>query len=510
MELTAVIDQKVWIPITREREALAKEMYIHHRYEEASCKRCEFKEERPSDACSECASYLGSVQLYAKRKINGKSHIGVPKGNRVKLRSLIGKKTLIVDDLRPAPKMRYKLEFVGQLRPHQIEPIEQVIKARYGVLKAPPRAGKTVMAVAIACKLGLKTLIIAGQSEWLDEFERTFSGNETNEPMSNAPDIEKFMGRRIVGRCSRIEDFEKYDVALATYQTFLSAKGKKLLKQVNDLFGLVIIDEVHEGAANGYAGVLASLKAKYIFGLTGTDDRKDGMYKIVEDIIGPVTATAKVVTLVPTVRIIDTKTTTSYNYKGWTAAMQFLASHEKRNKLIASYAVKDIKNGRSIVIPVLFVAHAEQLAKLINLEFDTPVAEVFSGVNKVKNRKILERARSGETLCIVGIRKKTQTGINVPRWDTLFEVMPISNKPKAEQETSRIRTDVPGKQPPLIRVFTESFPQSRMCLPTLYWKTFVMNKFKMSPETKSAFKQFFGAGRHDPFNEPKLKFDFVV
>jgi hypothetical protein len=91
------------------------------------------------------------------------------------------------------------------------------------------------MAVAISCKLGLKTLILAAQQEWLDEFYRTYCGNEQEEPMTNAPDIEKFEGRVIVrNQCKTLEDFKSADVCLATYQTFLSEGGKAIISEVSE------------------------------------------------------------------------------------------------------------------------------------------------------------------------------------------------------------------------------------------------------------------------------------
>ena len=136
----------------------------------------------------------------------------------------------------------------------------------------------TVMSAAIACKMGLKTLIVASQQEWLDEFYRTFCGNGKNAAMTNAPDIEKFEGRKIVGMCKTVEDFKKYDICLCTYQTFLSKGGRAKLQKIKSLFGLIVYDEVHGVGAEGYTRVALCLNAKHVIGLTGTPDRKDGLF----------------------------------------------------------------------------------------------------------------------------------------------------------------------------------------------------------------------------------------
>lgn len=276
--IKAVLNERFWVPATKASKARAIDMYQRKVYEEASCDKCEFRPDRHTDVCEDCPSYLAEIKLWQSKEVKGKTWIGVPKGNRAKLKKFVNGAKVTVIDKRGTAKMRTPLKFTGSLRSHQKTPISEIISAGYGVLKAPPRAGKTVMAVKIACSLGLKTLILAAQQEWLDEFYRTFCGNETEAPMSNAPDIEKFEGRRIVSMCKTVDDFKNHDVCLATYQTFITPGGKKKLKKVRSMFGLVIVDEVHYGASTEFAKVLLGLNARHPIGLTGTDDRKDGLY----------------------------------------------------------------------------------------------------------------------------------------------------------------------------------------------------------------------------------------
>lgn len=490
--MKAVVNERFWVPLTKSIQTKAKNLYQQKVYDEKSCDRCEFRPDRHTDVCEDCPAYISEIKLWRTIEKGDTTWIGVPRGNRKKLKKLIGEEKPKIVDKRSRAKMRVPLQFTGKLRPHQKKPIAQIIEAGYGVLKAPPRAGKTVMAVKISCAFGMKTLILAAQQEWLDEFYRTFCGDDKHEPMSNAPEIEKFEGRKIVGMCKTVDDFKKYDVCLATYQTFITPGGRKKQKAIKNLFGLIIIDEVHGTAATEYAKVLLGFNARHMIGLTGTDDRKDGLYSITVDIVGPVTAKAVVQTLIPSVHIIPTPASTSHNYKIWTYAMRYLSNHKERNALIVKHAVHDIKAGRSIVIPVSLVKHAKDLADAINKKMGKQVAVAFvsQGLTKDKRRAILEGARSYKIKCIVGIRSLVQTGINVPRWDTLYEVIPISNVPKAMQETSRIRTVEDGKKEPMIKVFLEDFGPSKGCFRTLYWQTFVKEGFKISPQEKERAKLY--------------------
>lgn len=484
--MKAILNERFWLRHTDAREEVARELYQFKTYDEKSCDRCEFRPERHCDVCSDCPAFLGETALWKTMERGNTNWIGVPRGNRAKLKKFVGGDRITIVDRRGNDRMRTPLKFTGKLRDNQKEPIRDAIAAGYGVLKAPPRAGKTVMAAAIACRMGYKTLILAAQQEWLDEFYRTFMGNDSIPAMTNAPEIAQFESMAIVGHCKTVDDFARHDVCLATYQTFITPGGRKKLDAIKSMFGLIVIDEVHGTAATAYARVLLGFNARHMIGLTGTDDRKDGLYKITRDIVGRVTSTAIVQTLVPTLKIVETPASTSHDYKHWTFAMRYLSNHKERNALIVKYAVHDIRAGRSLVIPVTLVAHAKSLADAINKEYgkDVAVAFVSQGLTKVRRAEILEGARSYKIKCVVGIRSLVQTGINVPRWDTLYEVMPISNVPKFTQETSRIRTVQDGKQAPLIRHFLERFGPSTGCFRTCYFQTYVKDNFKMNDLTK--------------------------
>ena len=46
-------------------------------------------------------------------------------------------------------------------------------------------------------------------------------------------------------------------------------------------YGLVIVDECHHVAAYGFEQVMKAIRSKYVYGLTATPTRKDGLHKII-------------------------------------------------------------------------------------------------------------------------------------------------------------------------------------------------------------------------------------
>lgn len=498
--MKAVINERFWVPATQELEERARTLYQFKSYDDRQCDRCELRPTRHCETCDACPAYLGETVLWIRKESSKGEWIGVPKGNRVKLKRFAGG-DIQLEDRRGAARMIHPIQFTGTLREHQTPTVDAIIAAGRGVLLAPPRSGKTTMAVAVACRMRYKTLILAAQQEWLDEFYRTFMGNETLPAMTNAPEIAQFESAPVVGFCRTVEDFERHDVCLSTYQGFISKGGKARLRAVRSLFGLIIVDEVQGTSSTEFARVMLGLNARHVIGLTATPARKDLLYdKVTLDIIGPVKAKSVVETLIPTVKIVETPASTRHNYKLWTYAMRYLATHKERNELIVKHAVHYIRQGRSLVIPVTLVAHGEALAAAINKEYGENVAVSFTsrGLTKARRAEILQGARDYSIKCVVGIRSLVQVGINVPRWDTLFVICPISNVPKAMQETSRIRTVEPGKPPPRIVMFLENFGPSVGAFRTLYWQTFVKEGFTIPEKDRKLAMQYLNNKRKTP------------
>ena len=53
-------------------------------------------------------------------------------------------------------------------------------------------------------------------------------------------------------------------------------------------YGLVLVDECHHSASETIANVLKEVKAKYVYGVTATPKRGDGLEKINYMLIGPI------------------------------------------------------------------------------------------------------------------------------------------------------------------------------------------------------------------------------
>lgn len=469
MSIKAKITDKVWIPLKYVDRDQLDRLYVKDLFNNRMCNVCPHKPDRPCSVCETCSGYLGSYKMYSIKEMAGKEMVGLPVGHKSSLKEIIGNRKVTYIDRRvlPKPIHRFKFHF-KQLFRYQKKAVKIMIRRGYGVLKSAPRTGKTVMASALIALLKTRTLILAHQDDLVKQFYETLFDST----FTNIAKLEEENNWTIVKVGRKISDFSKGTVVITNYQKFISKLGKKRLKKIMRMFGCVIVDETHRGNADGYSRVINSFQSKYRFGLTATPNRKDGKEFLIRHIIGPVVHETSAKPMTPIIKVVNTGVYPNRNYHQWVSAMRFLEKAPGRNELIVKHAVKDMKKGHSIVIPVTFQSHANTLVIMLReaLNEDRDIDD-RSGINKVEKftgkvpkdirEKIRHAAKSGKVRCIVAMRSML-TGVNIPRWSMIYEVIPMNNAPQFEQEIFRVCT-VWEKPQPCVKFFIDDFNISRAC-----------------------------------------------
>lgn len=462
------------------------ERYKFRFYEEKACAQCEFLGERHSDVCDDCGAYKGGAELATQVEINGHQFIKTPMGDRYGLLSFLNDNGIAYDikcHFRDIP-MKRPIKFLGQLYDYQEEVVDTIVKRKRGVVKAPPRSGKTFMSVAAICRIGKKAIIMASQREWLLGFRETFVGSATQEAATDCLPEQ-------IGFAKTVKDFEKYDICLVTPQTFLH--HPEVLDAIRDSASIVFVDEVHGGGAPQYAKTISKLSAKYYIGLSGTPDRKDGRYVLMRNLVGPVIAQPEVPRLRPEIKLVRTQY--SLNVKGqvpWVRLVRSLEKDPKRLKLIAKWAIKDAENGHMVLIPLAQVIPIRALVATINRLAGETIAKEFTGsLTKRQRDETLQEARQYKIKILVGTTKLLSVGTNIPRASALYDVTMSSNHVNAEQRNSRILTPFQDKPQPIIRIFLDDMNVRRNCLAYEYWQI-IKPKFNpiISKTDETALKEY--------------------
>lgn len=460
-----IVSDKLYVPSIDLSEKRVQKEYFKSFFSDFGCKSCDFRPKRPVPECKGCENFNGSYKLANKRVIGNIEYIGLPLGDREQIEE---KMRIDYDDYKFVDKrcrtpFDYKVKIhLGEDRDwfdYQVKTVEKMKKAKYGLFVLPPRSGKSLTALKIAIELGYKVLLIADQYDFLNQFLGDIRES------TNLPALEKKSGKKLFGFIKTKADLKDIQIGIVTYQTFLSEKGRKFLAACNKTFGTIICDEVQATGAPEFADVMNSMKMRYRFGCTGTETRKDGKHIITAMVIGEVKSKIKRAQMTAKLLAIDTKVKSKGVFKGKAGFVflgKMLAKHKKRNDLILDWVMQDLEAGHSIVIPLHFKDHIEEMVKRINDRVGYEVAAAFVGGgtspkrNKERRDWIKEQAGLRKIRVVVGIRKLLQRGINIKPWSCLYYVMPMNNEPNWKQESSRILTPDPAKRTPIIRFFVDS------------------------------------------------------
>lgn len=487
LQNTLVISDKIYTPISLIPNVdSVKEEYTKHFYIDANCRKCEYRIDKrgsqPGPMCESCESHTDVVKLWSRSSFDGCDYLALPLGDKRAYERKTGvlfSEVKIRDERVRAP-FQYPIKFTGKLYDYQQTMVDAWLSKKYGLIEAPPRTGKTLTMLYICLQLGQRVLLLASQHEFLDQFLDHIHGNpkEGIPKCTNLPELEKKYKKKLYGYPKTDEDYENFQFMVSTPNQFYSkTNGDKRFNLVVMNCGTLAMDEVHKCAAHEFARVVSRFPSLYRIGVSATIDRKDGKSVIIRNVIGPVTARSKRESMTPRVYVHETGFVSKRRYAGgpasWVYAMQALSKDKKRNALIVQHVIKDLKNGHNIVIPITFRAHAAELERLINEAWGSRICKTFLGGggarNKLERKDVLTDVKANKVRVTIGMRSLIQLGLNVPSWSSIFEIIPIANKPNLLQETSRIRTPVEGKRTPIIRFFVDeglgqSWGCARQCL----------------------------------------------
>jgi len=393
----------------------------------------------------------------------GEEYVSFERGDLRKIEDIFGR-IVKIKDKRAKPKLKTRIRFLGvlkdkvtreryPLRPEQIKALHKLVDDyMYGILECPPRFGKTITAVALICQTNMKTLILVNQEDLARQFEDRFRS------ATNVGKLEREQGRRILGYATKWKEFQEYDIVIATWQKF-HVNREKLLK-FRDMFGLVIVDEVHRFASECSPSIVDNFNAKYRIGMTATPERKDQRDVIIKNIVGPVTVRGKTKQVPLFVRPVNTKFCPQFGR--WTTYVSKIMKSKTRNNIALDLIEKDVKAGRHVLVVATRVKHMEDIkASLLKRGIPT---DIFRGglANKKLRQQVIADATSGKIKVTVANRQLL-TGIDVPLWDSAHILIPSANPPNYYQEFSRVRTPTPGKKFALIYDYLDAHPASNGC-----------------------------------------------
>ena len=363
---------------------------------------------------------------------------------------------------------KINVDFKGELRPEQDKALKELIRYDNGILHAATAFGKTVVSSAIIAQKKINTLIILESSalieQWKEALEKFLNINE------GLPTYETKTGRvrkrkSLIGTLQGAHDSMTgiIDIAMAGS---LCKKGK-YHKMMNE-YGLVLIDECHHSASETIANVLKEVKAKYVYGVTATPKRGDGLEKINFMLIGPIrySYTAKEKAKEQGIQhLVYPRFTRTVPPRGVITdkmhpneAYEIIHNNDVRDEQI----IEDVKNcvaaGRTPVVLSRYKDHSKKIYERLKSCADH-VFLMTGNNSKKEHRKILEQMHQvdkNESLILIATGSLVGEGFDFPRLDTLFMATPVSFRGVVEQYAGRLNRDYAGKENVIIYDYVDN------------------------------------------------------
>ena len=315
-------------------------------------------------------------------------------------------------------------DFKYKLRPSQHAVYDDLNDS--AIINAWVSWGKTVTALAIANKLGQKTLIVTHTLQLRSQWEK---------------EVKKSLGvaAGVIGS-GRFEI--DAPIVVGNIQTLY-----RRISDIRNAFGTVILDEMHHVSSPTFTRIIDASNARYKIGLTGTMERKDGKHVIFRDYFSDtVFKPPKENYLVPRVDIIMSGIRFSDGaHTPWANRINAIAYNFEYQNQVALLAANYAARGHKVLVVSDRVDFLNNCQRLVG---DNAIC--VTGKIPHEERPAMLKQVFGDIDILFGTQSIFSEGISLDCLSCLILATPVNNEPLLTQLIGRIIRIYEGKQQPII------------------------------------------------------------
>lgn len=325
------------------------------------------------------------------------------------------------------------------IRDYQIDAIHKAIHDQRTLLLSPTASGKSLIIYSVMrhhLDQGRKCIIVVPTVSLVEQLHKDFE------------DYSSANGWKTSKHCQKLysgfsKDFER-DVLLTTWQSIYK-QPTNWFKQFDVIFG----DEAHLFKAKSLTSVMEKMaNVQYRIGTTGTLDNAKVNRLVLEGMFGPVykvittkqlmdsgnVANLKIKCLIMKYDAITRKIRNKNSYQD---EMDFIVSHDKRNKFIRNLAVSC--EGNTLVLFQYVQKHGVPLYEMIKAKVHDKrkVFFVYGGTEVEARESARELTQSETDAIIVASFGVFSTGINIPSIENVIFASPSKSKIRNLQSIGR-------------------------------------------------------------------------
>jgi len=323
-------------------------------------------------------------------------------------------------------------------RDYQIDGVYDALRNNRKLLVSPTASGKSLMIYSIIryfVENKKNTLIVVPTTSLVEQMYKDFA--------DYGWDVGSYCHKIYAGR-ERETDSQ---VIITTWQSIY-----KLPRKYFERFDVVVGDEAHQFKSKSLVAIMTKLgNAKYRYGFTGTLDGTETHKWVLEGLFGPSYKIIKtdelmkkghVATLDINVLLLKHPPNKFENFE---EEVQYIITHEKRNRLIRNLAL-DLK-GNTLILFARVEAHGEPLYEMINNSTveHRNVFFVHGGVPTEDREEIREITEKQDNAIIVASYGTFSTGINIKRLHNVIFASPSKSRIRNLQSIGRVLRKGNGK-----------------------------------------------------------------
>lgn len=390
-------------------------------------------------------------------------YVAIPRGCKTQLEQLLRETgvTAHYSDERKSDN-QIVMTFKGALRPEQQIAADQMLIYEDGIMSAPTGFGKTVIGAYLIASIGLPALVIVPKTalitQWKSQLERFIDITDNREPVRTPKGRISKRQPPLIGQIGGGKNAVSDLVDVASFQS-LSCKDPQteepIVKDLVRNYGLIICDECHHAAAPQLELVLKSAPAKYVYGLSATPERSDGLTRALSMLCGPLRCVIdpKTQAIQQGIQRIVRPRFTGIRLPAYEPGASFnqildlLCAHAARNELIVSDALEAASNGRHPLVLSKRKKHAEELFRLLKDRGHEPI--LLTGEIDAKERRAILNSLpcfEHEHRIIVATESLLGEGFDLSYLDTLLIATPISWDGSITQQAGRLHRSHEGKR----------------------------------------------------------------
>ena len=287
--------------------------------------------------------------------------------------------------------------------------------------------GKTFTGLAIAGKLGLKTLVVTHtvplRNQWAKEVEKVYGFKPS-----------------IIGSGSFNTSGP---VVIGNTQTLY-----RNISEIRHIFGTVILDEMHHVSSPTFSKIIDTNYARYKIGLSGTIERKDGKHVVFRDYFGHnVFKPPKENFMAPSVHILHSEVRFMDGAKiPWANRVTALGNNEEYRHTVALTAAAYAAKGHKVLVVSDRVHFLKACAELAGEDAICVTGEV----SHEDREKYMSEIRNGKKKILFGTQAIFSEGISLNNLSCLILGTPINNEPLLTQLIGRVIRKEENKRDPVI------------------------------------------------------------